>query len=95
MDKQCPPPMLFSDLKDEYADKSIITDIDYLLDLKIHSQEKQIILAIQNINDYISDTMNEIKTYLNGLPKNEPKSWDTLNEFFLSEITYTSIISNE
>lgn len=90
MDKQCPPPMLFSNLKDEYADKSIITDIDYLLDLKIHSQEKQIILAIQNINDYISDTMNEIKTYLNGLPKNEPKSWDTLNEFFLSEITYTA-----
>lgn len=90
MDKQCPPPMLFSNLKDEYADKSIITDIDYLLDLKIHSQEKQIILAIQNINDYISDTMDEIKTYLNGLPKNEPKSWDTLNEFFLSEITYTA-----
>ena len=30
--------------------------------------------------------MEEVKAYLDALPKHEPKSWNMLNEFFLSEI---------
>ena len=86
MDRQCPPPMLFSELQKAYLDKSIENDVNYLLDIKMNSPEIQTIPAIHKINNYILNSMDEVKAYLDALPKHEPKPWDMLNDFFLSEI---------
>lgn len=86
MDRQCPPPMLFSELQKAYLDKSIENDINYLLDIKMNSPEIQTIPEIHRINNYILNSMDEVKAYLDALPKHEPKPWDMLNDFFLSEI---------
>lgn len=86
MDRQCPPPMLFSELQKAYLDKSIENDVNYLLDIKMNSPEIQTIPAIHKINNYILNSMDEVKAYLDALPKHESKPWDMLNDFFLSEI---------
>lgn len=86
MDRQCPPPMLFSELQKAYLDKSIENDVNYLLDIKMNSPEIQTIPEIHKINNYILNSMDEVKAYLDALPKHEPKPWDMLNDFFLSEI---------
>ena len=86
MERQCPPPMLFAELKAAYLDKHIVSDVDYLLDIKIKSPEIKTIPAIDSITDYILHSMKEIQEYLQTLPKREEKTWDKLNEFFLSEL---------
>ena len=86
MERQCPPPMLFAELKAAYLDKHIVSDVNYLLDIKIKSPEIKTIPAIDSITDYILHSMKEIQEYLQTLPKREEKTWDKLNEFFLSEL---------
>ena len=86
MERQCPPPMLFDELRAAYLDKSIESDVDYLLNIKIKSPEIKTIPAIDTITDYILRSMKEIQEYLQSLPKREKKSWDKLNNFFLSEL---------
>ena len=86
MDKQCPPPVPFSELKDIYIDKSIENDVDYLLDIKLNSPEIKIIPKIESINDYILQSMEEINIYFQSLSVKKEKSWDRLNKFFLTEL---------
>lgn len=86
MERQCPPPMLFDDLKKAYLDRSIEDNVDYLLNIKVNSPEIKTIPAIEKINTYILRSMEEIETYLQTLPKKEEKSWDMLNAFFTAEL---------
>ena len=86
MDRQCPPPMLFSELQENYLDKAIENEVNYLLDIKIHSPEIKTIPAISKINDYILQSMNEINDYLRSLSEKPEKTWDKLNAFFISEL---------
>ncbi len=86
MERQCPPPMLFDELKSAYLDKNIESYADYLLDIKLNSPEIKIIPTIEVINEYILRSMEETAAYLQALPKRDEKTWDMLNEFFISEL---------
>ena len=86
MERQCPPPMLFDDLKNNYLDRCIEDDVDYLLNIKVNSPEIKTIPTIENVNAYILRSMEEIEMYLQALPEKEEKSWDMLNQFFIEEL---------
>ncbi len=86
MERQCPPPMLFDDLKSAYLDRRIEDDVNYLLNIKVNSPEIKTIPAIEKINTYILRSIEEIEMYLQALPIKEEKSWDMLNQFFIEEL---------
>ena len=53
LDKGTPPPMLFSELMDQYLDESIMSDVLTLLDLKINSPEIAEGKRFDKVNEYI------------------------------------------
>lgn len=78
-----PPPMLFSTLMDKYLDKSLVKDVEKLLDLKINSPEITEGKKITAINNYLDENIIQIEEIIKTLPDRHGKSWQTLNELFL------------
>lgn len=89
LDRQTPPPMLFSDLMAAQLDDALKPDVNRLLDIKMNAPELKEIPKINRINDYIEQSFDEITQRLESIPAQPAKSWDRLNELFLSEIENT------
>lgn len=83
LDKECPPPMLFSDLMKSELNESIKPEVDQLLKMKQELPEMGLASKMQKLNDYIESTMNMIKKKAEAMPKDE-KNWEILNSYFLS-----------
>lgn len=84
LDKGTPPPMLFSELMDQYLDESIMSDVLTLLDLKINSPEIAEGKRFDKVNEYIEKNIVEIEEIINNMPSSHEQSWDELNKIFLS-----------
>lgn len=84
LDKGTPPPMLFSELMDQYLDESIMSDVLTLLDLKINSPEIAEGKRFDKVNKYIEKNIVEIEEIINNMPSSHEQSWDELNKIFLS-----------
>ena len=66
LDKGTPPPMLFSELMDQYLDKSVMSDVLTLLDLKINSPEIAEGKRFDKVNEYIEKNIVEIEEIINN-----------------------------
>lgn len=86
LDKGTPPPMLFKELMDSELSDNLKPFVEKLLDIKMNSPEIKEIYKIQEINNYIDQSITEIKEKIALLPAEKNSDWDRLNEFFLEEL---------
>ncbi len=79
-----PPPMEFSILMKKHLDHDIRPDVERLLDIKIKTPEITEGRCIESINDYLNKTMLSVEEAIAVMPQGKLRSWDELNEVFLS-----------
>lgn len=86
LDRETPPPVLFSELQAAELDASLLPEVNRLLDLKMHAPEIKTIPAVESLNRYLGDSIEEIRGHLARLPEETAPGWEELNRFFLSEL---------
>jgi predicted nucleotidyltransferase len=87
LEKESPPPMLFSDLIEAELEKGIKPEIEQLLILKMGSLEMTEGKRIDVINEYIEKELDELKHKAEVLPKVQKRGWRELDERFLRLVT--------
>ena len=88
LDKNSPPPMLFSKLMEAELDPAVKPEVDRLLDLKMNEPERKLIPKVDAVNDYMDRCIREIEEKLNQLPDCPQNDWNELNSLFLEIIGY-------
>ena len=83
LEKQTPPPMLFSELADASLDKKLIPAVRDLLQKKMETPELGVGPRIGIINDYLDASIEEVEQLIQNIPSDERVSWDELNKMFL------------
>ncbi len=83
LERQTPPPMLFTELADSQLDPALRPEVDKLLDLKMNSPEIKLIPRVDLLNDYIESSIAEIKNILSDYPNPPQAGWEELDSFFL------------
>lgn len=86
IERNSPPPMLFSELAAAELPERLRTEVEYLLDLKINSPEVKEIPRINAINEYLDESIAEIKTLV-GNTKELGNDWKSLNDLFLRTVS--------
>lgn len=82
LERQTPPPMLFSDLADACLDDALVPAVSELLRMKMETPELGRGPRIDIINDYLESSIEEIRRAIEVLPRDELTSWDELNGLF-------------
>ena len=85
LDCRTAPPVLFSDLAGAKMPAELRPSLDRLLDLKMNGPEKMEIRPIPDIDAFLDRSIRKFDEYLARLPKDEPKSWERMNHFFIEE----------
>ena len=88
LDRNSPPPMLFSDLVDSELDPALRLEIDMLLDLKMNAPELKLIPKVSSLNAYMDRCIQEIEQKLDQMPDSPQNDWDELNKLFLEIIGF-------
>lgn len=83
LDKECPPPMLFSKLMESELENSIRPEVDKLLKMKQKLPEMGLSPRVQVLNDYIEAELSNIKEKAKFIEEDE-KTWNLLNDYFVS-----------
>ena len=86
IDRNTPPPMLFSELTEAVLPKAIRPDVDRLLDLKMNVPEIKEIARVDVINKYLDVSIVEIKKQVAGI-KDSNNEWKDLNDLFLRTVS--------
>lgn len=86
LEKQTPPPMLFSELAQACLDEALVPAVNDLLQMKMNTPELGEGKRIDVINDYLDASIAEIEKSLNEYPSDDAKSWDELNSIFLRNL---------
>jgi len=81
-----PPPVLFASLADSQFDPALRPELDRLLDLKMNSPEIREIPRVNTINDYLDQSIEEIRGRIERLPEEPTPEWSELNALFLDTI---------
>lgn len=87
LDRQTPPPMLFSALTDAYLEEEIRPDVQRLLKIKTETPEVGEGPRIDRINRYIERIMETIEQAIADLPHEQQQDWDALDRIFLSLVS--------
>lgn len=83
LDKGTPPPMRFGELMDSQLPDYLKETVKSLLDLKMNSPEVKEIPRIDMLNEYLDESIDEVKALVEQYPKEVMKDWDELNRLFL------------
>ena len=86
LEKQTPPPMLFTELADACLDETLVPAVNELLRLKMNTPELGEGKRIDSINDYLDASIAEIEELLKDYTSDESKSWEELNNTFLKNL---------
>lgn len=86
LDKGTPPPVLFSKLVKEELPIELTDTVNSLLDLKMNSKEIDSIPKISELNEYLYDSIQDIKNIVKSLDDSYTLDWDELNQLFLQEL---------
>ena len=86
LEKQAPPPMRFSELVESQLDSSIKAEVAELLELKMNAPEVKMIPRVDKINQYLEDSIREVRETLKQMLTKEIHSWDELDALFLSKL---------
>lgn len=82
MERNCPPPMLFSELADAQLDASIKPVVDDLLLRKMQTPESGAEMRIDALNAYLLQQMQTISEYLHTISHQQHADWEPLNAAF-------------
>ena len=85
IEKDCAPPVLFSELMDEVLPYQLKSYAKYIMDKKANAPEKSEIDHVREIDVFLDAEYNAIEKYIRQLPKETEKSWEKQNSFFLTE----------
>jgi predicted nucleotidyltransferase len=86
LEKQTPPPMLFSDLAEACLDESMVPAVNDLLRRKMETPELGLGPRIDVINEYLGASIEEVESLIQQLNDNEEANWDELNKLFLQTL---------
>ena len=86
LEKQTPPPMLFSALADACLDEALVPAVTDLLRLKMETPEIGLGPRIGIINDYLDASIEEVDRLIQAIPGDEKVTWDELNRLFLEAV---------
>ena len=78
--------MLFRELMESELPKELVPEVEKLLDLKMNSPEIKEIPRVDKINQYLNESIEEIKFKLKSVGENKEVQWEELNKVFLEEI---------
>ena len=84
LDKDTPPPMLFSELTAAEAPPALAGELRRLLDIKVNASEKEEMPRIEPLNRFIEETLLAVKIKADSLPNGKQKDWSVLNNLFAS-----------
>ena len=90
LEKQTPPPMLFSELADACLDEALVPAVTDLLRLKMETPEIGLGPRIDAINDYLDASIEEIDQLIQAIPSDGMVTWDELNRLFLKTVGLVS-----
>ena len=82
-----PPPMRFIELAQAELPEYLSDTVARLLELKMHAPEVKLIPKIDLLNTYFDRSMDEIQQQIEQYPKQPARSWEELNDVFLSALT--------
>ena len=88
IERQTPPPMLFSELVQACLDEKLVSPVDELLNLKMNTSELGEGKRIDVINEYLNSSILEIEELLKEYPLDDKKTWDELNTLFLKNLDW-------
>ncbi len=83
MERQTPPPMLFSELMASQLEADMQPLVAGLLELKMNSPEVREIPCIKELNRYLDRSIAEIKAQVEAVSAPQNPGWEPLNELFL------------
>ncbi len=86
LEKQTPPPMLFSELADACLDEALVPAVYNLLRLKMETPEIGLGPRIDVINEYLDASIVEIEQRIQSMSGDEKASWEELNALFLKTV---------
>ena len=78
LEKGTPPPMLFRELMESELPKELVPEVEKLLDLKMNSPEIKEIPRVDKINEYLNESIEEIKFKLKSVGENKEVQWEEL-----------------
>ncbi len=84
--KNSPPPMLFAELVESELEAEMRPIIERLLVVKSTTPEMGVGERIDALNEYIDDTIINLKAAIETLPSDDRPSWKRLNELFLQTL---------
>lgn len=84
LQKHSPPPMLFSELAKSQLPSYLQETVQHLLDVKMNSPEIKLIPRIDVLNQYLDESITEVKEKIDSLPAETPHRWEELDKLFLS-----------
>ena len=82
IDRESPPPMLFSELVDAELEADLRPVVERLLDMKVSMPETEYAPKVQVLNDYIEEGLKIVKEIAEEVEA-EPVGWEKLDEVFL------------
>lgn len=82
IDKKSPPPILFSELIEAELDKSIIAEVNKLLEIKINSPEISMGRRIDSLNNYIEEQFIELERLAAEMENGKNSDWLNLDRVF-------------
>ena len=87
-ERHCPPPMLFSELKDAMLPPEMQPTVDGLLAKKMQTPELGEGARIPELNDYLDRSVTEIEALAEKTDGSRGADWALLNQMFLDGIAY-------
>ena len=84
LEKETPPPMLFSELMESQLPDYLNETVSGLLALKVNSPEVKLIPKIDVLNEYLDSSITEVKELIERLPQEPAQGWEELDKLFLS-----------
>lgn len=89
MQKQTPPPMLFSELMESCLPEALKPEVNTLLELKKKVPETELGRHADFLNEYITQSFADIEAYIKGLSHEAPQDWNVLNAIFVDQVRKT------
>lgn len=86
LDKNSPPPMLFTELVDAELEDELKPIVAELLDKKINTPEIQMIPRIDVLNDYIERKIQALRVTVAEMPEVSRGDYGRLNQIFLQSL---------
>lgn len=86
IDKNTPPPMLFSELEEHELPAALKKEVETLLDIKINSPEIKEIPRIDALNEFLDEEISSVKSKIDTMKEEQNNDWGRLNEFFLGAL---------